>query len=103
MARKPRDHEDGKDGSLRIRPAVLSLLVALEEVIQQKSAGDKVSRSDIIFAALKLLAKEISPELLPQATGAELLAAAVQKVPSAPDQPGGAPRSGGSGPASAGR
>lgn len=92
MARKPKDADTRKDGSLRIRPEVNDLLAALEDAIQRKSAGGFVSKSDIVFAALKLLAKEIAPELLPPVTGADLLAAAVAQAPTAPAQNSPAPR-----------
>lgn len=103
MPRKRDTDRSAQDGTtVRISGPAAKVMDGLITAIQDQS-GEKMSPGDVVFAGLKMLAKEISPGLLAIQSGADILAAAVQKAPLIPDQPGGAPRTGGSGPASAGR
>lgn len=58
---------------IRVRPVVHRFLVALDAAIKQKTGGDSQTHSDIVFRGLRLVAREIAPELLETPSSAELL------------------------------
>lgn len=71
MAR-PKENEKGH-ASIRVRSVVHKFLLALDEAIKARTGGDSQTHSDIVYRGLRLVAREIAPELLATPSSAELV------------------------------
>lgn len=61
-------------------------LLALDEAIKARTGGDSQTHSDIVYRGLRLIAREIAPELLEIPSSAELVGR-TEPVPKPPPKP----------------
>jgi len=77
MAKNPvKTPSSDDDQQVRLKGPAGRLLARIKVFLEEQARGDAVTYSDVIHHALRLLAKELNPDLLDAPSAAELLSRA---------------------------